>query len=212
MLFRDFRTPQGCRVCSLLFAAFGLLIVFGCVACATAVRPDYEDVLAQQPERFADFLTAEPGSPQAEAVERFVMTPAGKDWLLVAYCEEVMNQDSSALSAWGELDDRRLAHWVLFWVDDDQMTLMSYVNIPNRSFRGGGSGWRISEPKIFHTLQELLVRVGYDRHPYPYCSDIRVSVVSETELGEGRFERLRLRSDSWVSHVLVAENYRAAKR
>ena len=151
-----------------------------------------------------EFLDSPAGGAKRRALERYLATEEGKDGLLISYRDLALESSTNLPSRWDTLRDTQYARWLLFWLDGSELKYRSYVDLPNWSFRGGGSSDRIASDaaRALQSLQELIVAGGYEARPVLDAPGIEASVRSVDY-----FENDNLMGpEPWTTHVLVLSN------
>jgi hypothetical protein len=152
----------------------------------------YTARLEAERELLLDLCTAARDSPAYEAVQRFVLTPRGKERLLEEYLEAVFASGQDFKSRLDQVRTNKDGVWFLVWLQGTEMHQGDYHYIPNWSFRGSVGAWSVEQHiyrdrpfvPVVTALQALLLDVRYDRYPLRGDAELTFSVVERRHEGE----------------------------
>jgi hypothetical protein len=122
--------------------------------------------LRADPGLVENFVVKGKGSPERDALLRFVSTTRGREALLEGYlnnCHFVRVR--IFLRMWRAADPP----WISFWAREGKL----FSRTPE-----GEDTYYLLEPEILEAFQNLLLEVGYDRQPIPGCPSLSFGIVT----------------------------------
>ena len=167
-----------------------------------------------------EYVMADPGSIRGKALARYVRTAAGKDRLLRAYLARLKSDGESSAKNLGQGDGGDVAV-LLFWVGATGYDAMGATVSDLRAHGTVESGanprlilvspqelpllWAMVHKYPNPRLHDLVLEVGYDRHPVPGRAEARFSVVS-CEGAEKPCSRRFAGDFPWGSYACLIES------